>query len=152
MVVGTMLLAIPMITAVMWFVLATDGIGDFPRGPTPILIVVVAGGAYAFCELVGFRTPALPPGGEPADLEKQSWQRFTSSTFVRFAICEAVFLVAIATAFVVDSYWIILIGAVLALPLVAWEAWPGRRNQLRFAAALESGGHSSYLLGRPQDY
>ncbi|QNE22215.1 hypothetical protein F1D05_35315 [Kribbella qitaiheensis] len=81
MVVGAMLAAIPMITLAMWFVLATDGIGDFPRGWAPIPI-----------------------------------------------------------------------GAVLALPLVAWEAWPGRRNQLRFAAALESAGHPSYLLGRPQEY
>ena len=151
-VVGTMLAMIPMLSLVMWFVLPTDGIGDLPRGWAPILIVALAVGAYTFCELVGFRTTPLPPGGQPADLEKQSWQQFTSSTFVRFAICEAVFLVSIAIAFVVSSYWIILIGAVLALPLVAWEAWPGRRTQLRFAAALESAGHPSYLLGRPQDY
>ena len=148
MVVGTMLLAIPMITLVMWFVLATDGLGDFPRGWAPILILAIAAGAYTLCELVGFRTPALPAGGQPADVEKQAWQRFTSSTFVRFAICEAVFLVSIAIAFVVESYWITLIGAVLALPLVAWEAWPGARNQQRFATALESGGHPSYQIGR----
>jgi hypothetical protein len=152
MVVGSMLGVIPLICLTMWFVLATDGIGDFPGGWAPLLVVALAVSAYSCCELVGFRTAPLPPGGQPADVERQSWQRFTSSTFVRFAICEAVFLLSIAVAFVVSSYWIILIGAVLALPLVAWEAWPGRRNQLRFAAALESGGHPSYLLGRPQDY
>lgn len=146
-----MLTAIPLITLVMWFVLVTDGIGAFPRGWAPLLIVALAAGAYALCELVGFRADPLPPGGRPADLEKQSWQRFASSTFVRFAVCEGVFLVSIAIAFVVSSYWIVLIGAVLALPLVAWEAWPGVRNQQRFAAALESGGHPSYLLGRPRD-
>ncbi|TDU86864.1 hypothetical protein EV138_0380 [Kribbella voronezhensis] len=152
MVVTAMMAAIPMITVVMWFVLAGDGIGDFPGGWAPILVVALAVGAYSFCELAGFRAPAVPPGGQPAEVEKQSWQRFTSSTFVRFALSEAVFLVSITIAFVVDSYWIVLVGAVLALPLVAWEAWPGRRNQQRFAAALEAAGHPSYLLGRPQDY
>jgi hypothetical protein len=152
MVVGAMMAAIPSITVVLWFVLGADGLGDFPGGWAPIVVLAVAGGAYAFCEVVGFRTPALPPGGQPADLEQQSWQRFTSSTFVRFAICESVFLLAVALAFVVGSYWIVLIGAGLAFPLVAWEVWPGTRNQQRFAAALESGGHPSYLLGRPQDH
>ncbi len=152
MVVAAMIAAIPMITLVMWFVLAGDGIGDFPGGWAPLVVVALAVAAYSFCELAGFRALALPPGGQPAEIERESWQKFTSSTFVRFALCEAVFLVSIAIAFVVDSYWIVLIGAVLALPLVAWEVWPSRRNQQRFAAALESAGHPSYLLGRPQDY
>ncbi|GAA1610408.1 hypothetical protein GCM10009789_75940 [Kribbella sancticallisti] len=151
-VMGSMLAAIPLITLVMWFVLAVDGIGDFPPTWAPLLILAAAAGAYSLCELAGFRTAPLQPGGRPADVERLSWQRFTSSTFVRFAVCEAVFLLSLPLAFIVDSFWVILVGAVLAMPLLAWEVWPGVRNTQRFAASLESAGHPSYLLGRPQDY
>ena len=61
-------------------------------------------------------------------------------------------MISIPLAFVVDSFWVVLIGAVVAVPLFFWEVWPGARNQQRFAAALESGGVPSYLTGRVQDY
>jgi hypothetical protein len=148
-----MLGAIPLITLTLWFVLAADGIGDFPPTWAPSVVLLAAALAYAFCELVGFKTAPLQHSSRtPAELEAASWQRFTSSTFVRFAVCEAVFLISMPIAFVVDSFWVTLIGAVVAVPLVFWEVWPGARNQQRFAAALESGGVPSYLTGRAQDY
>jgi hypothetical protein len=115
-------------------------------------VLAVAVGAYSICELVGFRTPPLEYSARSAaEIEADSWQRFTTSTFTRFAMCEAVFLVSVALAFVVESFWVVLIGLVLALPLFLLEAWPGVRNQRRFAAALESRGVPSYLSGRLQD-
>ncbi|MFD7156993.1 hypothetical protein ACFV9C_20510 [Kribbella sp. NPDC059898] len=145
--------AIPMMTLVLWFVLAADGIGDFPVVWAPIAVLAVAGAAYAFCELAGFRTPALEYSDRSAaDVERASWARFTASTFTRIALCEAPFMVSVALAFVVQSFWVVLIGAVAALPLFLLEAWPGERNQRRFAAALESRGIPSYLVGgRLQD-
>ena len=152
LVVRTMLLAIPLIALVLWFVLAADGIGPFPPVWAPLVVLAAAVGAYSVCELIGFRGEPLEHGGRPAEVEAESWRRFTSSTFVRFAVCEAVFLLSLPIAFVADSYWVVLIGAVLAIPLVALEVLPGTRNQQRFAAALESRGVPSYLSGRPQDY
>jgi hypothetical protein len=60
-------------------------------------------------------------------------------------------MISVALAFVAQSFWVVLVGAALALPLFLLEAWPGDRNQRRFAAALESGGTPSYLMGRLQD-
>ncbi len=146
-----LLLAVPMMTFALWFVHAADGLGDFPAAQLALVPLALAVGAYSFCELVGFRAAPLPPGGDPAQVESQSWLAFTKSTFVRFAICDAAFLVTVPLSFIADSFWLVLIGAILALPLIAWEAWPGLRNQQRFAASLEAGGHPSYLTGRPMD-
>lgn len=151
MVVRAMLLAIPLITLAMYFALVTDGLGPFPAAWAPLAVLAAAAAAYSLAELIGFRTVPLEHGGQPADVQAESWRRFTSSTFLRFAICEAVFLLSIPLAFVVDSFWVVLVGAALAIPLVAYEVLPGRRNQERFAASLEARGVPSYLLGRPQD-
>ncbi|TWD83579.1 hypothetical protein FB561_4745 [Kribbella amoyensis] len=152
MVTASMIAAVPMITVVMYFVLAPDdGLGEFPT-TVALILLAAAVAAYSVCELAGFRTAPMQHGGTPAQVEAASWQRFTASTFVRFAICEAVFLVSIPLAFIVKSYWLVLVGAVLGLALLVWEVWPGARNQRRFAAALEARGVPSYLTGRPQDY
>lgn len=152
MAMATMAGAIPIMTLVLWFVLGTDGIGAFPKSWPPLVVLAVAVGAYSFCELIGFRTPPIEHSNRPAvEVQADAWRRFTASTYTRFAVCEGVFLVSVALAFVAESFWVVLIGAVLALPLFFWEAWPGERNQRRFAAALESGGVPSYLMGRPHD-
>ncbi|MEU4601619.1 hypothetical protein AB0F43_01445 [Kribbella sp. NPDC023972] len=143
---SALLAAIPLITLAMWFVLAVDGIGDFPPTWAPSFVLLAAALAYAVCELVGFRTSPLQHSDRsPAEVGMDSWRRFTASTFVRFAACEAVFLISLPLAFVVESFWVILTGAALAIPLFLWEVWPGVRNQQRFAAALEAGGVPSYL-------
>jgi hypothetical protein len=152
LIVRMMLLVIPLVTVVVGFVLAADGLGPFPPVWAPLVVVAAAVGAYSVCELIGFRAVPLEHGGRPADVEAESWRRFTSSTFLRFAVCEAVFLISLPLGFVVDTFWVVLIGAVLAIPLVALEVLPGARNQQRFAAALEARGVPSYLTGRPQDY
>ncbi|NIK60371.1 hypothetical protein [Kribbella shirazensis] len=152
MVCATMAAAIPLLTLVLWFVLATHGLGEFPASWPPLVVLAAAVGAYSFCELIGFRTPPLEYSNRPAaEIQADSWRRFTASTFTRFAICEAVFMISVALAFVADSFWVVLIGAVLALPLFYLEAWPGDRNQRRFAAALEARGVPSYLTGQLQD-
>ena len=136
-----------MVLLAMWFTLAADGIGDFPPTWAPSVVLAVAAGAYAFCELAGFRTPPLEHSDRtPEEVEAESWARFRTSTFIRFAMCEGVFLVSIPIAFVVDSFWVVLVGAAIALPLFAWEVWPSVRNRQRFAASLESGGVPSYLV------
>ncbi|MGC4942772.1 hypothetical protein [Kribbella sp. DT2] len=146
-----MLLGIPLIVLVLWLVLAEDGFGPFPSAWALLVVVALAAAAYSFCEVLGFRTVPLAYGGRPADVEAESWRRFTSSTFVRFAVCEAALLLSIALAFVVDSFWVVLLGAVLAVALILLEALPTTRNQQRFATSLEAGGAPSYLLGRAQD-
>jgi hypothetical protein len=147
-----LLFPIPMTALVVWFVLGRiHGLGEFPASWTALVPLALAVGAYSFCELVGFRATPVQPGGTPAQVENQSWLAFNKSTLMRFLVCEAVFFASISIAFVATNYWPVLIGAALALALIGWEAWPTQRNLQRFAAALESGGHPSYLLGRPMD-
>ncbi len=149
---ATMAAAIPMMTLVLWFVLGVHGLGHLPASWPLLVVLAAAVGAYSFCELAGFRTPPLQhSSSSAAEIEAESWRRFTASTFTRFAVCEAVFLISVSLAFVAQSFWVVLLGAVIALPLFFWEAWPGERNQRRFAAALESAGIPSYLTGPPQD-
>ena len=111
------------------------------------------GRRYSFCELAGFRTPASRAALQrsAAEIEAESWRRFTASTFIRFAVCEAVFLISDPArvrrpellgrpARRGDRSPAVLLGG----------AGPGERNQRRFAAALESAGIPSYLTGPPQ--
>ncbi len=150
---GALVAAIPLMTLTLWFVLAVDGIGEFPPVWAPSVVLLAAALAYAFCELIGFRAAPLEHTGRPpAEIEAESWRRFTTSTFVRSAACDAVFLVSVSLAFVIESYWLVLIGAALALPLFYYEAWPDARNRQRFAASLEAGAVPSYLTGQVQDH
>ncbi len=145
MVVGTVIAAVPMMCVVAWFVLATDGLGEYPDTWVPLTVGAAAVAAYTFCELAGFRTAPLTPQDDQASIARTSVQRFTTSTFVRFAVCEAVFLIGFALGFAVQSFWPVLVGAVFALPLLFWEAWPGARNRGRFADSLERSGIPSGL-------
>jgi hypothetical protein len=145
MVVGTVIAAVPMMCVVAWFVLASDGVGDYPDTWVPLAVGAAAVAAYAFCELVGFRAAPLTPQDDQASVARTSFQRFTASTFVRFAVCEVVFLIGFALGFAVQSFWPVLVGAAFALPLLLWEAWPGARNRGRFADSLERNGISSGL-------
>lgn len=147
----TLVLPVPAIAGALWFAFADIGLGHRPETWSLLVPVVLAAAAYAYCEVAGFRAQPLPYGGDPAEVENRSWQAFNRAGFVRFVLCEAVFMVTIPIAFVVDSYWPILVGALLAVPLIAWECWPSLRNRRRFAASLEAGGAPSYLLGRTQD-
>lgn len=79
---------VPMIAAVLWFVLGTDGLGEFPAGWTWQVPLALAVAAYSYCELAGFRAKPLGPGGDPAEVENQSWLQFNRSGFIRFALCR----------------------------------------------------------------
>lgn len=137
--------AVPVMMLALWFVLGADGLGDYPDRWIPLALGAIAVSAYGLCEVV-IRPAPLGPEGDPEQVRTRSRQQFVSAGFVRLAICEPVFLFGIALGFVADSYWPVLIGGVLVLPLMWWEVWPGPRNKARFAAALERGGHRSYLV------
>jgi hypothetical protein len=145
------LFPIPIFAVILWFALAENGAGDLPSSWALLLPLLFAVGAASYCELAGFRARPLPPGGEAAAIENESWLLFNKSVIQRYVACDAAFLASIPIGFVVDSVWPILLGAALSLPMVAWQCWPGRRNRKRFAAGLEAGGHPSYLLGCPLD-
>lgn len=143
---STMISVVPVMCLVGWFVLADDGLGDYPDTWVPLAVGVLAVAAYSFCELAGFRTEPLQPStAEPADVGGRSYQRFVASSYVRFAICESVFLLSFVLGFTVDSFWPVLVGTVFTIPLLVWEVWPGARNRRRFATSLEGAGAPSYL-------
>ena len=118
--------------------------GEYPDRWIPLVLGAVAVAAYGICELL-LKPAPLRAQDDVDQVGRASSQRFASALFARFAVCEPVFLLGVALAFVAESYWPVLIGAVLAVPLLWWEAWPGPSTRRRFAAALERGGHRSSL-------
>jgi hypothetical protein len=151
----TMMLGIagsmPLIGFAVWGSLGLSGLGEFPASWALLVPLAVGVGAYSYCELRGFRAKPVQPGGDPKEVGPASRRSFNDSTFRRSVACELPFLVTVPIDYITTSFWPSLIGLLIALPLFFWMTWPSTRNEQRFAAALESGGHPSYLLGRPQD-
>lgn len=151
--VGALLTAPVFIVVAMAFVLApTEGALD----ATPLLVVplVIGVAAFAVCEAVGYRTPAVVPGTPHEQARSQSVNAYRTTTTTRFAISEAVLFICVALGFVVTTggYLLVVLGAVVAMALVWFECWPRERPVARTQAALERDGAPSYLreaLGVP---
>jgi 4-hydroxybenzoate polyprenyltransferase len=144
--VGALLTAPVFIVLAMAFVLApTEGALD----ATPLLAVplVVGAAAFAVCETVGYRTPALAPGTPRDQAQSQSAIAYRTGTTLRFALCEAVLFICVALGFVVTTggYLLVVLGAVVAMALVWFECWPRERPVARTQASLERDGAASYL-------
>lgn len=153
--VGALLSAVFVITVAMGFVL---GVLDDAFEPSPLLAlpVVLAVGAVLLSETVGYRHPAIAPGTPKADAGRRSAAAYSAGTILRFAVCEAVLLVSLALAFVVDrgGYLTVLVGAAITFGLVWFECWPRERPFARSIASLERDGGTSYLretCGLPTD-
>lgn len=103
--------------------------------------------AHLAAETVGYRVPALSPA-EPAEATRAAGRAaYQSSLLLRFALCEAVAIIAVAAAFAVepataDTY---LVGGTLSLALLLWHVWPSDRTIRRIEAGLDRDGARSDL-------
>jgi hypothetical protein len=64
---------------------------------------------------------------------------------LRFALCEAVAIIALAASFVVEPQTAktYLVGGTLSLALLLWHVWPSERITRRLETQLDrDGGHS----------
>lgn len=121
-------------------------------GAGPPVAAVLGVGVFgvamsALIQAIGFRLPPTPPATETEQARDDSARAFTSSTILRLSIAEAVGIVALALAFVVESGGglLLLLGIALSEALLYLQVWPGDRVIARAEEALEREGGRSHL-------
>lgn len=126
--------------------------GETGGGQPPVLalaaVLVLGGMQAAMVEVAGYRLPPLSRSTAPGEATTATaLHRFRDAMVLRFALSEAVAIVSIAAAFVVDSGGLLVVGlgCAISLVLLAVHVWPWRRPVERSAAALEAEGARSGL-------
>lgn len=121
---------------------------DLEEYPSP----VVAGGlfvlnllAFGLAWLIGYRTPAIAAGTEPAAAQRQAMNAMQQSMILRFAITEAPAIIAFVGASMTGSAWVYLVGGFWALPSMLWHVWPSRRIARTLERHLDREGGRSHL-------
>lgn len=143
----TALMAAPLLFLVVGATMLQDGVED----PAPWMLGVVAGEALltvVLLQVLGLRTvPAIAPGTTEEDARRASGAALQSTVILRFALSEAVALVALALSFVAETGGLVVLalGVVLAEVLMALYVWPGDRLVSAVQGALEREGGVSHL-------
>ena len=145
---GTLMAALVIIPVALWFVFS--GTDDALAVPSPLLLAapLVAGVVlHLLIEAVGYRTAAITPGTPDEEARRTALMHFVSALVRRFALSEAIALISIALAFVVEEggYVLVLLGCATSLVLMVVHVWPGARPVNRTAASLERDGARSGL-------
>jgi hypothetical protein len=145
---GSLVGGVLVLAVAMWFVLgsADDALATPPLAllvALPVIGVVV----HVVLDVIGYRPAALDPDLPADEAAREAMVRYQAGTVLRFAVSEAVAIVAIAASFVVSSggYLLVLGGCAVTLALVAVHVWPWRRPVDRTATALERDGARSGL-------
>lgn len=136
--------AVVMFGLVAFFVLGADG---YPPVWVAAALGALAVGAHVAVEAVGYRVPALARGTDGDEAAAAGLAAYRSSMMVRFALCEAVAIIALAASFVVEPQTAktYLVGGTLSLLLLLWHVWPGDRGIHRIEAQLDRDGGRSGL-------
>lgn len=139
----------------LYFVLGTSETAyDVPPAWLLGAQVVAALAIHLLLTAVGYRTPAIAPGTPPDQAATRSAAAFSSTTILRMVLSESIAIVSVAAAFIVTQgeYVAYLTGALLALALLAFHAFPRERTISKVQASLEREGGTSFLrekLGAP---
>jgi hypothetical protein len=140
---GALMAGLVFIGIAMFFVLGTD---DTPPTWLPVAQVVAGVGVHTLLEAIGYRVPPLDPDLSDADAEQASATRWQSSMTLRFALSEAIAIVSLVAAFVLEGGILAYaVGAVVSLVLMAVHVWPWARPVGKVAEALEAAGRRSTL-------
>ena len=143
-------LAAALTSAVVMFgvvAFAVLGSRDYP----PVWLAAALGGlalvAHAAAEAFGYRAPALSPQDGPEAARAAGRAAYQASMVLRFALCEAVAIIALVAAFAVSpsTAKTYLVGGTLSLALLLWHVWPSERSIRRVQAQLDRGGGRSEL-------
>jgi hypothetical protein len=126
---------------------AAGNVDEYPPTWVPATLGVLAVLSFVVSELLGYRANPIAPGTDPETAKRSSVQAFQSGLIMRFAVSEAVAIVAVALTFVVEPVTVqtYLVGMVLSLALFAVHVWPHERAVAKVQAALERDGGTSYL-------
>ena len=136
--------AVVMFGIVAFFVLGPEG---YPPVWVAAALGAIAVAAHVAVEAVGYRAPALPPGTHGDEAASAGLAAYRSLMVLRFALCEAVAIVALVAAFVVEPQTAktYLVGGTFSLLLLAWHVWPTDRGIRRIEAQLDRDGGQSGL-------
>jgi F0F1-type ATP synthase membrane subunit c/vacuolar-type H+-ATPase subunit K len=150
--VGSVMAALVVITAVMAGVLPTSG---YPPTWVAWALGALAVVSFLLSNAFGYTVAPIAPGTPAAEAAIAGRTAFQSSMFTRLALSEAVAVVGLVVAFVVEPQTImtVVIGTVLALALLAWHVWPSERVIRKVEQRLDRDGGRSHLFdtlhGRP---
>ena len=121
--------------------------GDYP----PVWVAWALGGlavaSHLLSRRVGFNLKPVPAGTAPDEAMALALVAFQTSTVLRFALSEAVALVALVLSFVVlPATWMTyVIGGALALVLLVVNVWPGATIIGKAQRQLDREGGQSFL-------
>ena len=142
--VGVLASALVMFGIVLFTILPS---GEYP----PIWVPWALGGLAVLSHLLsrsaGFNLTPVPAGTLPAEAMATALAAFQASLILRFALSEAVALLALVLSFVVvpQTWMTYLIGAVLALVLFAVNVWPSTAVISKVQQQLDREGGQSFL-------
>ena len=142
--VGVLASALVMFGIVLFTILPS---GEYP----PIWVPWALGGLAVLSHLLsrsaGFNLTPVPAGTLPAKAMATALAAFQASLILRFALSEAVALLALVLSFVVvpQTWMTYLIGAVLALVLFAVNVWPSTAVISKVQQQLDREGGQSFL-------
>lgn len=139
---GALMGAVVLLSVVVWFVVPGR---DYPPSWVAWILGAVALAAFALAEQAGYRTDPVEPGA------RATWQQavgaFQASMMLRLAVTEGVAILALVLTFLVTpaTFMTYLIGAVLALILMAFHVWPTDRAIGAIEQSLDRAGGQSFL-------
>lgn len=142
--VGTLASALVMFGIVLFTVLPS---GDYP----PIWVPWALGGlallSHLLSRTVGFNLRPVPAGTLPTEAMATALAAFQASLILRFALSEAVAILALVLSFVVppQTWMTYLTGGVLALILLAVNVWPSTAVVSKVQRRLDREGGQSFL-------
>ena len=119
----------------------------FPPVWVSVVLVALVGIGAFLAERVWLGAPALPPGADPAETQREAVGIFAGQTVRKLVYCETPMLVAVGVAFVTDhGGWPLVVAGFPGLLVLAWEVYPSPRNTSLTAAMLDSQGADSQLV------
>ena len=121
--------------------------GEYPPVWVAWALGALAATSHLLSRRVGFNLKPVPAGTPPDEAMAMARVAFQASTVLRFALSESVALVALVLSFVVQpaSWMTYLIGAVLALALLAVNVWPRAGIISKAQRQLDREGGQSFL-------
>lgn len=138
----TMLASPVMLGVVLLFTFAPEE--RFVVPPTWLLVAQLACAVAVFmlCEYLFYRTPAVQPGTDRDEAQRQGVGAYVSAFFLRVAVCEFVAIASVAAAFVVEprSWLNYVAGGVLSVLLLVVHVLPTERTFAKTRASLEREG------------
>jgi hypothetical protein len=138
--VGAVMGSLVIIGVALWFAFTDHA--EMPEVLWLGIVLLLGAGAAGLIRSVGFRTPAIAPGATSEDSARQARSAFQSGTIGRMAMAEMPAIASIAVAFVAPEggFVLYLLGAAIALGLLATYAMPSDTTIARTRQSLEREG------------